>query len=40
MLMSDIFVLVEDKIVTFGEVQTDADYLDGIEVLRLAVECC
>lgn len=40
MLVSDIFVLVEDKIVTFGEVQTDADYLDGIEVLRLAVECC
>lgn len=33
MLMSDIFVLVKDKIVTFGEVQTDADYLDGIEVL-------
>lgn len=40
MLVSDIFVLVEDKIVTFGVVQTDADYLDGIEVLRLAVECC
>lgn len=38
--MSDIFVLVEGKTVTFGEVQGELDYLDGIEALKLAVECC
>lgn len=29
MPVSDVFVLVEEKIVTFGEVQTEVDYLDG-----------
>lgn len=38
--VSDIFVPVEGKTVTFGEVQTEADYLEGIEVLKLPVECC
>lgn len=40
MPVSDIFVPVEGKTVTFGEVQTEADYLEGIEVLKLPVEHC